>query len=295
MLIRTKAIMNKLTRPLVAALLAAVAAPVMAEGYRAAPHGQEPRREAPHGQPHVARIDGGQSHAPSSAPHGPHWTYAGEAGPEHWGELSENFGACKTGHMQSPIDLGGADVTGRLAIDVSYRAAPLAVVNNGHTVQINFPAGSTLTSGISRYKLVQMHFHTPSEETVYGIHYPMVAHFVHVDYAGNYAVLGVLFEEGAPNAELEKIVRAAPRTADEPANASGVSFDPSKLLPSSLSVWRYEGSLTTPPCTEGVRWHVARQPVKVGSAQIAALHAIIGDNNRPIQPLYGRVLVAGAD
>lgn len=225
----------------------------------------------------------------------PHWTYDGEAGPDHWGELSEDFKACKTGRMQSPIELGAADVEAKFAVRVAYKPGPLTVVNNGHTIQATFAPGSTLSSGISRYKLLQVHFHTPSEEVVYGLPYPMVAHFVHTDHAGNLAVLGVLFEEGAHNAELEKLIKAAPKQEGEPEIVKGVTFDPARLLPANLSVYRYEGSLTTPPCTEGVRWHVARQRVTASAAQIAALHAIMGDNARPVQPIYGRVLVAGMD
>ncbi len=225
----------------------------------------------------------------------PHWAYEGEAGPARWGELSEDFKACKTGHMQSPIELGAADVEAKFAVRVAYKSGPLTILNNGHTVQANFAPGSTLSSGISRYKLLQVHFHTPSEEVVYGLAYPMVAHFVHADHAGNLAVLGVMFEEGAHNPELEKLVRAAPSKETEAAVVKGVTFDPAKLLPTNLSVYRYEGSLTTPPCTEGVRWHVARQRVTASAAQIAALHSIMGDNARPVQPIYGRLLIAGAD
>lgn len=232
---------------------------------------------------------------PRPVAHGSHWTYEGEEGPEHWGEISSAWSLCKTGHMQSPVDLGGAATLGRFSVSATYRPGALTVLNNGHTVQVNFPEGSTLSSGIARYKLVQMHFHTPSEETVYGVHYPMVAHFVHVDYAGNYAVLGVLFEEGAVNPELEKIIKAAPHTEQGPATVPGVTFDPARLLPANLAVWRYEGSLTTPPCSEGVRWHVATHRATASAGQIAALHAILGDNARPVQPLYGRLLVAGAD
>ena len=232
----------------------------------------------------------------STAPHaGPHWGYAGEIGPDHWGEVSEDFAACAKGHMQSPVDLGGAEVAGHFAVAAAYRPGALSVLNNGHTVQVNFPEGSVLTSGINRYKLLQMHFHTPSEETLYGIPYPMALHFVHVDHAGNLAVLGVLFAEGMHNPELDKVIRAAPRSEQGPRAVPGVSFDPARLLPANLAVWRYEGSLTTPPCTEGVRWHVATHRVAASAAQIAAIHAIIGDNARPVQPLYGRLLVAGAD
>lgn len=235
--------------------------------------------------------------APSHDPHGarPHWSYEDAGGPEAWGNLSEEFAACSKGHMQSPIDLGGAAIAPGFTVKASYRPGPLIILNNGHTVQVSVPAGSTLTSGISRYKLLQLHFHTPSEETVYGIHYPMVAHFVHVDYAGNLAVLAVLFEEGPPNPELAKIIKAAPRGEAPERTMEGISFDPSRLLPDNLSVYRYEGSLTTPPCTEGVRWHVVRQRTTASAEQIASLHLIMGDNARPTQPLYGRVLVAGAD
>ncbi|PEQ12898.1 hypothetical protein B2G71_08635 [Novosphingobium sp. PC22D] len=232
---------------------------------------------------------------PARAHAGPHWGYAGSEGPEHWGEISEDFRLCKIGHMQSPIDLGGAPVVGDFRVRASYRAGPLTILNNGHTVQVNFAEGSTLASGIARYKLLQVHFHTPSEETLYGIPYPMVAHFVHVDHAGNYAVLGVMFEEGAHNEELQKIVKAAPAREAAPATLSHVTFDPAGLLPENLSVYRYEGSLTTPPCTEGVRWHVATHRATASAAQIAAIHAIVGDNARPTQPLHGRLVIAGAN
>lgn len=262
--------------------------PVLAAGAhhaaRAAPaHTAPGEHEAPSGP------------APAASHTGPHWTYDGASGPDHWGEMSEDFKQCGSGHMQSPIDLGGAEVAGKFAVRASYRAGGLTVLNNGHTVQVNFPEGSLLSSGIARYKLVQMHFHTPSEEQIYGIPYPMVAHFVHVDATGDLAVLAVLFEEGAHNAELDKVIRAAPRWEEGAHPVAGVIFDPAKLLPANLAVYRYEGSLTTPPCTEGVRWHVATHRVSASAGQIAAIHAIIGDNARPVQPLYGRLLVAGAD
>ncbi len=247
----------------------------------------------------VANAPAGSVHTPATPElkpaHGPaHWGYGGEAGPEHWGELADEFKTCKVGRMQSPIDLGGADVAGNIAVRASYKPGPLTILNNGHTIQVNFPEGSILSSGISRYKLIQVHFHTPSEETVYGVPYPMVAHFVHADHVGNLAVLGVLFEEGAHNPELDKIVKAAP-AQQTAAQTLGTKLDPALLLPRDLSVWRYDGSLTTPPCSEGVRWHVASHPVTASAAQIAAIHAIVGDNARPIQPRNGRLLVSGTD
>ncbi|MFC3174186.1 carbonic anhydrase [Novosphingobium bradum] len=278
------------TRAALAALCATVALIALAGAGLGAPHrpvraGQPERYGQSHGAGDAAPVGHG----------GPHWTYDGAAGPEHWGEMSEDFAACAKGHMQSPVDLGGAESAGRLAVRAAYRPGGLTVLNNGHTVQVNFPEGSQLASGIARYKLVQMHFHTPSEETVYGIPYPMVVHFVHVDANGNLAVLAVLFEEGAHNPELDKVIRAAPRWEQGPTPVAGVTFDPARLLPDNLAVWRYEGSLTTPPCTEGVRWHVAEHRVTASAGQIAAIHAIIGDNARPTQPLHGRLLVAGSD
>lgn len=165
----------------------------------------------------------------------PHWSYGGEGGPEKWGELSQEFALCKTGHMQSPIDLGAADVMGNFSIKAAYKPGPLTLLNNGHTVQAVIAPGSLLTSGIARYKLLQVHFHTPSEEVLYGLPYPMVAHFVHVDHAGNLAVLGVLFEEGAHNAELEKLIRAAPAHESEAETVKGATSIRASCCP---PIWR---------------------------------------------------------
>ena len=264
-------------------------APLTASGGHGGGHRPARAAAAPVGHPAAAP---GQSPAHAG---GLHWSYSGENGPENWGALSEDFRQCQAGHMQSPVDLGGAEFGGKFTVRAAYRSGGLTILDNGHTVQVNFPEGSVLTSGIARYKLVQMHFHTPSEETIYGIPYPMVAHFVHTDHAGNLAVLAVLFEEGAHNPELDKVIRAAPPFARAPQIVSGVQFDPARLLPANLAVYRYEGSLTTPPCTEGVRWHIATHRAAAGAGQIAAIHAIVGDNARPVQPLHGRLLVAGAD
>ncbi len=225
----------------------------------------------------------------------PHWSYLGHDGPDRWGDLAENYRLCRTGRMQSPIDLGKPDVKARFTVAAAYHAAPLAVLNNGHTVQIELPAGSTLSGGDAQYRLVQIHFHTPSEEAVNGVRAPLVAHLVHSDAAGVLAVLGVLFEEGAANRELAKVIAAAPKHGGDRNQPQGVTFDPAGLLPSDLSVYRFEGSLTTPPCSEGVHWHVATHRMTASAQQIAALHAIMGDNARPIQPAYGRVVVAGGE
>ena len=228
----------------------------------------------------------------TSATRPPHWSYQGHEGPEHWGTLSPEFATCGTGHTQSPIDHGGFDAKQAVAVSTDYHAGPLMLLNNGHTVQANFVTGSTLSSGGHSYGLVQVHFHTPSEEAFNGEHYPMVAHFVHKDTAGKLAVLGVLFEEGAPNAELAKLIAHAPKSETPSHEIANAEFNPAALLPHDLHVYRYAGSLTTPPCTEGVNWHVALTPVTASKAQIEEIHAIIGNNARPVQPLNGRQLAA---
>ena len=231
---------------------------------------------------------------PALASDGNSWSYEGATGPQAWGDLSDDYALCKVGKMQSPIDLAQSNARGTISALTDYRPGPLTVLNNGHTVQVNFAAGSTLTSGVMQFNLLQVHFHTPSEEAVNGKRYPMVAHFVHADSAGRLAVLGILFEEGAENPELAKIIAAAPKSRADAKTVAGVTLDPNGLLPGDLEVYRFMGSLTTPPCSEGVNWHVAHTPVTASPAQLAALKAIMGDNARPVQPLNGRLVVAPA-
>ena len=223
------------------------------------------------------------------------WAYEGEHGAEHWGDLDPAFATCARGNMQSPVDLGEANTTGAVSVSTSYHAAPLAILNNGHTVQANLPGGSTMRSGSKTFRLMQVHFHAQSEHTLNRRHFPLEAHFVHASDTGELAVLGVVFTWGAYNAELQKLIDAAPQTEAVPVEHAEVIFDPAKLLPQGepgISVYRYMGSLTTPPCTEGVNWHVAVKPVEASEAQMAQLRAIMHDNARPVQPLNGRLLVA---
>lgn len=224
-----------------------------------------------------------------------HWTYSGHGGPEHWGDLKPEFATCRTGKMQSPIDLAQANTAGQIPVRAEYKPAPLTILNNGHTVQVNFPAGSTMTSAGQEFYLLQVHFHTPSEEAINGKRYPMVAHFVHKDAKGALGVLGVLFEEGAANSELAKIIAAAPKHEKEAAPVAGVTINPADLIPSTLNVYRFQGSLTTPPCSEGVNWHVAQTTVTASADQIRAMNTIMGNNARPLQALNGRLVVAPAN
>ncbi|GAA4642785.1 carbonic anhydrase [Pontixanthobacter gangjinensis] len=222
------------------------------------------------------------------------WSYEGATGPENWGSLDPAFEKCSSGLMQSPIDLAEANARADVSVFTDYQPGPLTILNNGHTVEARFAEGSKLTSGTMQFNLLQVHFHTPSEEVMHGQQYPMVAHFVHADATGKLAVLGVLFEIGDANAELAKIIEAAPATKADPRAVSDVTLDPNGMLPDDLDVFRFQGSLTTPPCSEGVNWHVAKDTVTMSEDQLRSLGGIMGNNARPVQDLNGRLLVAPA-
>lgn len=221
-----------------------------------------------------------------------HWSYEGEEGPAHWGEMSPEFAICTAGRMQSPIDLGQANTKAGVEVAADYRRGPLTILNNGHTVQVQFDAGSTFTSSGKDFQLVQLHFHTPSEHQLNGKSFPAEVHFVHRNAAGQLAVLGVFIEAGPTNVELAKLIVAAPRMKSEPHLVEGFTFDPRALLPPTLAVYRYMGSLTTPGCGEGVNWHVAADPIQASPSQIAELARIMGNNARPVQPVNNRLVIS---
>ena len=223
--------------------------------------------------------------------HAPHWGYEGEEGPDHWGALAPDYATCATGKAQSPVDHVAFNPAQAVSVHADYHAGLVSVLHNGHTVQANFAPGSSLISGGHVYALVQVHFHTPSEEAFNGKRYPMVAHFVHKDTAGKLAVLGVMFDKGGPHDELAKLIAVAPKAPGSEGKLSVTRINPAALLPHDLRVYRYTGSLTTPPCTEGVSWHVAVKPVHASKEQIGDLHAMIGNNARPVQPLNGRQII----
>jgi carbonic anhydrase len=221
---------------------------------------------------------------------GAHWGYEGHEGPAHWGEMYKDYAQCRLGHKQSPIDISVTTKENLPVIEFNYRPSPLKIVNNGHTVQVNVADGSGIQVGTDRYQLVQFHVHTPSEEQVQGRSYDMVVHFVHKNMAGQLAVVGVLFEKGQENMALAPIVAALPKQAGPERIVAGVGIDAAKLLPANHGYYTFEGSLTTPPCSEGVRWLVLKSPVQASAAQLAAIQAIVHHNARPVQPLHGRVV-----
>lgn len=228
-----------------------------------------------------------------------HWDYE-EHGPATWGKISPAFVACAEGHSQSPIDITNAEVSSAPAIRASYKPASLRIVHNihsadvvntGHSVQVNFPQGDSLTIGDSTYSLVQFHFHGPSEHTVNGRHFPMEMHLVHMSAEKKLAVVGVLIEEGRFNKAYQPIFTNLPNRRGVETHLEHVTVDVQLLLPRNTSSWRYDGSLTTPPCSEGVKWIVLKEPVQLSAEQIKAFGAVVWNNNRPVQALHGRKVV----
>ncbi len=219
------------------------------------------------------------------------WGYLGKEGPKYWGDLSDKNILCKEGKNQSPVNLKDQSALGTVGLsglDIYYRDVPLKVVDTGHTIQVNYPLGSYIKLDHERYELLQLHFHTPSEHQKDGFNYPMEAHLVHRDGEGNYVVLGVIFQEGKHNSVLEQLLNHLPKKVGKQEIHRRASLNPAKLLPGNTQFYRYSGSLTTPPCSEGVLWMVFKHPVDVSAEQIQILNERMGDNARPVQPKHAR-------
>jgi len=229
----------------------------------------------------------------SASAYAGHWTYEGEEGPEHWGELSPDFEACLKGKSQSPIDIQREiEAAKAVPIKFDYAADASEILNNGHTVQANIAAGSSITVDGTEFQLKQFHFHTPSENLIHGQSFPMEMHLVHADKDGNLAVVGVMIKEGKENAALAKLWAQLPRHADEK-NALSARVNPSSLLPESRGYYRFDGSLTTPPCSEGVRWLVLKDPISASKEQVEAFAGVVHERNaRPVQAVNARIIVA---
>ncbi|HHQ4482689.1 TPA: carbonic anhydrase [Aeromonas veronii] len=220
----------------------------------------------------------------------PHWEYSGEAGPAHWAKLTPEFGQC-AGSNQSPVDLSGLVEAKPAPLVLHYQAGGNTVVNNGHTVQVGYAPGSTLQLDGTTFELKQFHFHAPSENLIEGKSYPLEGHLVHVSDKGEIAVVAVMFEAGKANPVLAAAWGELPAKVGE-IHTLKAPLSAEQLLPESRDYYRFSGSLTTPPCSEGVRWLVMKQPVEVSQAQIDAFKAVMHhSNNRPVQPLNGRVVL----
>jgi len=219
-----------------------------------------------------------------------HWTYSGEHGPEHWGELSKAFATCKEGKSQSPVDIVDPIDRELDPIVLSYRGSTTAVVNNGHTLQVDVGRDNTLQVDGQTFELLQFHLHSPSEHQVEGKSFPLEAHFVHRNDRGELAVVAILFREGAQNRGMVTIGALAPEEA-----GMSVALDTPivdlEIVPENTTHYRYSGSLTTPPCTEGVLWLVVKAVGSVSKEQVENFVRIVGEDARGPQPLNGRRIV----
>lgn len=221
----------------------------------------------------------------------PHWTYEGEEGPSHWGELDQTYAVCGTGKSQSPIDVANPSAQDLTNISFHYQPSEVNILNNGHTVQVNYDPGSYIELDSVRYDVLQFHYHAPSEHTVDGESFPAELHIVHKNANGILAVVGILLKEGTENAAYQPFISNLPaeKTA---AKDAGVKINAMDLIPSVQTTFRYNGSLTTPPCTEGVNWLLMTTPVALSIQQLTAFDSLFeGGNNRPVQLINDRTLI----
>ena len=220
----------------------------------------------------------------------PPWSYQGKRGVHAWGDLGPGYATCKLGKFQSPIDIREADAQKAVLPEIRFGYTPARgrVVNNGHTIQVNMAAAGGVTLPDGDYPLVQFHFHAPSEEKFDGKRHPMDVHLVHRNAKGTQAVVAVQFQEGRANAALQAVFDKMPVKPGEKRVLP--MLDASGLLPADRSYYRFQGSLTTPPCSEEVAWYVLKQPVEASRAQLSAFRKLYPMNARPVQPLNGRTI-----
>ncbi len=229
--------------------------------------------------------------SPTAASGPVHWGYEGAEGPEHWGELSPDFALCSTGQEQTPIDIPATALVNPADIVFNYQPTALNIFNNGHTIQVNYDPGSSIDVGGKIYELKQFHFHTPSEHTLNSNPTDLEMHLVHQSAAGQLAVVGVMLKRGGENLAYKAVFDHLPAQESEPTAIGGVTVNADELLPPERTYYRYHGSLTTPPCSEGVQWLLMNTPVELSEAQVTAFQTIFPHNARPIQPLNNRTFL----
>ena len=221
------------------------------------------------------------------------WSYDGANGPDHWGDLDPDYAVCKSGREQSPIDIRSAKKSNLPALRFEFKSGPLTIINNGFTaVRVNYTLGNgnLLLVGDERYELVQFHFHRPSEEYLRGKQYDMVAHFMLRSSDGKLAGVAVPLQTGAANPTVQQLWQYMPQVAGKEQFIPGVEVDPAGLLPRDKAYYTYMGSVTAPPCTEGVKWFVLKTPANISRSEISAFAKLYPHDVRPPQPLNGRLV-----
>jgi carbonic anhydrase len=245
-------------------------------------------RAASHAAP-VAKLRPSKTAPPASRHSGHDWAYGGAAGPEHWGDLKPEFAACSSGSRQSPIDIRSGIRVDQEPIVFDYRASVFRVIDNGHTIEVRVGGGNSIEVQGRRFDLLQFHFHRPSEERIDGRQFDMVVHLVHRDPEGRLAVLAVLLDRGSAHPLVQSVWNHLPLEKNVEVAASPL-LDLSHLLPADRRYFAYMGSLTTPPCTEGVLWLVMQQPVPIAVEQVNVFSRLYPMNARPVQPAAGRLI-----
>lgn len=221
--------------------------------------------------------------------HGTVWSYEGETGPANWSKINVDWAKCGTGNRQSPIDLRDGIKVNLEQIGFDYHPSSFTEVNNGHTIEVTVGGGNFITVGNRTYELQQFHFHRPSEERINGRGTEMVMHLVHKSYDGKIAVVAVLLERGQAHKLMQTVWDNLPLEKNEPVSPS-IVIDPNDALPEKREYFTYMGSLTTPPCTEGVLWLVFKQPRQASPAQMALFSRLYPLNARPVQSTSGRLI-----
>lgn len=221
----------------------------------------------------------------------PPWSYEGATGPEQWGSLSAEYATCASGTEQSPIDLTDPVEEDIADIAFAYGQTPLTIGNTGHTVEVEIEQGSSITIPGGTYEARQFHFHAGSEHTIDGEQFALEMHVVHRSADDGLAVVAVMIEVGAENEALAPVFDHIPtEVSDEPETIDGETIDLAAVLPDVRTYYQYQGSLTTPPCSEGVAWHVLTTPVEISQEQLDAVTRVVVGNVRPVQPLGDRTI-----
>ena len=220
-----------------------------------------------------------------------HWSYEGSTGPDNWGAIAAANRMCSIGSQQSPIDIAEPIDAREPPLTIAWPKGPDTIVNNGHTIQLNFIVGNILSYGGRNYGLVQFHFHHRSETAILGKHSPLEAHLVHKDADGNLAVVAVLLNEGTANAAVATTWANISPEKEKAVTLDNVQVDAAQLLPANRRYYTFPGSLTTPPCTENVAWYVMVNPITVSREQIEKFAKLYPNDERPVQPLNRRVVL----
>ena len=222
---------------------------------------------------------------------GPEWSYEGKNGPEHWGDLSPDFVQCRVGVNQSPVDITGTIDAELPPLKLDYNTYTTELINNGHTGQANVEPGNYLRVGGESFELAQFHVHTPSEHQIDGKQFLMEVHFVHTNDKGELAVVAMLIDEGSPTGEMHKYTSKIPVELNKPVPYRQALADLPPASKTEIPYYRYNGSLTTPPCTEGVRWYILKEVMTISSDLRATYYDLIGDDARGPQPVNARVIL----